>query len=210
MFQIAVRERVRLIRRREGLQAVKKHRRRKELGQSTPWIYRAVRPDHDWSYDFVHNQTIDGRRFRSLSMVDEFTRENPAIVISRNMASDDVIRALDALIDLRDRPDAYVATRARNSWPRRSGIGRQSEPAVGTHFIDPGSTWQNAYGQSFNSIFRTTCPDRCEFESICEARAVVESWRREYNEFRPHRIVALRAIGQTYEGLDRRLRGGIN
>ena len=105
MFQTAVRERARLIRRREGLQAVKKHRQRQDLGQSTRWAYRAFRPDHDWSYDFVHNQTIDGRRFRRLSMVDEFTRENPAIVFSRNMASDDVIRALDALIDKRGRPD---------------------------------------------------------------------------------------------------------
>ena len=179
------RERVCLIRRREGLQVVKKRRWRKVLGQSTHWLYRAMHPDHVWSYDFVHDQTMDGRRLRCLTVVDEFTRKSLAIVIARSLTSHDVIQALETLIRQRGQPDCLRSdqgpefiTRAVKEW--------LEERSIGTHYIDPGSPWQNAYGESFNSIFRTTCLNRWAFESVREARADIESWRREYNDIRPH------------------------
>lgn len=177
--------RSRLIRRRKGLQVVKKRRRRKVLGQSTHWVYRAMHPDHVWSYDLVHDQTMDGRRLRCLTVVDEFTRESLAIVISRSLTSDDVIRALETLIRRRGRPECLRSdqgpefiVKAVKEW--------LEERSIGTHYIDPGSPWQNAYGESFNSIFRTTCLNRWAFESVREACAVIESCRGEYNDIRPH------------------------
>ena len=86
------RERVRLIRRREGLQVVQKRRKKKVLGRSTQRVLRAEHPNHVWSYDFVHDQTVDGRSVKCLTVVDEFTREGLAIRVSRSMTSGDVIR----------------------------------------------------------------------------------------------------------------------
>ena len=183
--EYAVSERVRLIRRREGLQVVKKRRRRKVLGQSTHWVYRAMHPDHVWSYDFVHDQTPDGRRLRCLTVVDEFTRESLAIVIARSLTSDDVIRALETLIGQRGRPDC-LSSEQEPEFIDRAVKEWLEERSIGTHYIDPGSPWQNAYGESFNSMFRTTCLNRWAFESVREARAVIESWRGEYNDIRPH------------------------
>ena len=73
---------------------------------------------------------------------------------------------------------------------------RLARQSIGTHYIDPGSSRQNAYGESFNSIFRTTCLDRWAFESVLEARAVTNSWRREYNTIRPHGSLGGRAPAQ--------------
>ena len=71
-----------------------------------------------------------------------------------------------------------------------------AEHAIGTHFIDPGSPWQNAYNESFNSIFRTTCLDRWAFESVMEAKVVTGSWLEEYNMIRPHGSLGGRAPAQ--------------
>lgn len=165
------RERVRLIRRREGLQVRQKRRKKRLLGQSTQWVHRATHPDHVWSYDFVHDQTIDGRSLRFLTVVDEFTRENVAIECARSLTSQDVIRVLDRLIAHRGAPKCLrsdngpecIAQSLKDWLEKRS---------IGTHYIDPGSPWQNAYGESFNSIFRTTCLDRWAFETVSEARTV--------------------------------------
>ena len=179
------RERVRLIRRREGLQVRKHHKKRRVLGQSTQWVYRATHPHHVWSYDFVHHQTVDGRSLRFLTVVDEFTRDNLATECARSLTSREVIRILDQLIDQRGAPQCLRSDNGPECIAKslKDWLARQSS---GTHYIDPGSPWQNAYGASFNSIFRTTCLDRWAFESVLEARAVTNSWRREYHTIRPH------------------------
>ena len=192
------RERIRLIRRREGLQVIQKPRKKRVLGCSTQWVHRAMHPCHVWSYDFVHDQTHDGRSFRCLTVVDEFTRENLAIVCSRSLTSVDVIRTLERLIQQYGNPvclrsdngPEFIAQAVKDWLAKRS---------IGTHYIDPGSPWQNAYGESFNSIFRTTCLDRWAFESINEARAVIEQWQEEYNTIRPHGSLSGRSPAQFIE-----------
>jgi len=189
------RERVRLIRRREGLQVVKKPKKKKILGQSTQWVNRATHPNHVWSYDFVHDQTLDGRAFRCLTVVDEFTRESLKIESARSLTSHDVIRVLKQLVTTQGAPKClrsdngpeFIA-KAVKKW-----LSKQS---IGSHFIDPGSPWQNAYGESFNSIFRTTCLDRWAFESLLEARAVIAQWQLEYNTIRPHGSLSGRSPAQ--------------
>ena len=192
------RERVRLIRRREGLQVVQKRRKKKVLGQTTQWVHRAMHPQHVWSYDFVHDQTIDGRSLRCLTIVDEFTRESLAIDCSRSLTSHDVKRRLEELVTQRGRPHCirsdngpeFIA-KAVKDW--------LAEHSIGTHYIEPGSPWQNAYGESFNSIFRTTCLDRWAFESVKEARAVIQEWQLEYNTIRPHGSLSGRSPAQFIE-----------
>ncbi len=177
------RERVRLIRRREGLQVLRKRRKRKVLGTTTQWVNRANYPNHVWSYDFVFDQSA--RQLKCLTVVDEFTRQGLEISVARSLNASDVIRVLGKLFHEQGRPACIrsdngpelVAT-AVQQWLKKKHVD--------THYIDPGSPWQNAYCESFNSIFRTTCLNRWLFCSMTEARVVINQWLEEYNTIRPH------------------------
>jgi transposase InsO family protein len=189
------RERVRLIRRREGLQAGRKRRKRRLLGASTRWVNRAAHPNHVWGYDFVHDQTTDGRSLKFLTIVDEFSREGLMAHGARSITAIDVIRCLEALIRVHGRPGClrsdngpeFVATAVRQ-WLQDNGIG--------THYIDPGSPWQNPFSESFNSVFRTTCLDLWAFETQAQARLVSSNWLDEYNNIRPHGSLGGRSPAQ--------------
>jgi len=179
------RERVRLIRRREGLQVITRRKKRRLLGQTTQWVHRACYPNHVWSYDFVFDQTEDRRTLKCLTVVDEFTRQGIDIRVGRSITSSDVIRILEELFQMHGRP---VCIRSDNG-PELVSHAVQNwlkEKHVDTHYIEPGSPWQNAYCESFNSIFRTTCLDRWLFNSMTEARVVIKQWLDEYNTIRPH------------------------
>jgi transposase InsO family protein len=179
------RERVRLIRRREGLQVVQKRRKRRLLGTTTQWVHRARYPNHVWSYDFVFDQTEDRRTLKCLTVVDEFTRQGLDIRVGRSITAGDVIRILDELFQMHGRP---VCIRSDNGPELVSHAvqGWLQDKHVGMHYIDPGSPWQNPYNESFNSIFRITCLDRWLFSSMTEARVVIQQWLEEYNTIRPH------------------------
>ncbi len=179
------RERVRLIRRREGLQVVRRRHKRKVLGTTTQWVHRACYPNHVWAYDFVFDQTQDGRQLKCLTVVDEFTRQGLAIQVGRSLTACDVMRILEELFQAHGRPQCLrcdngpeLVSAAVQTWLK--------DKSVDTHYIDPGSPWQNAYNESFNSIFRTTCLDRWLFSSLTEARVVINQWLEEYNTVRPH------------------------
>jgi transposase InsO family protein len=155
------RERVRLIRRREGLQVVKKRRKKKCLGMTTQWVHRAEYPNHVWSYDFVFDQTEDGRQLKCLTVVDEFSRLGLTVRLGRGMTATDVTRILDELFREHGRP---VCIRSDNGPELVSKHVQKwlKDKHVDTHYIEPGSPWQNAYCESFNSIFRTTCLESFE------------------------------------------------
>lgn len=179
------RDRVRLIRRREGLRVPQKAPKKRRPGTSTTGIEQAEYPNHVWSYDFMSDQTTDGATVRFLTVIDEFTREGLWIECARNLTSVDVIRVLEHLVELHGVPAAiksdngpeFVAKKVQD-WLEDRGIG-----AV---FIEPGSPWQNGHNESFNGVFRDGCLDRWLFESVREARETAESWLGEYNEERPH------------------------
>ena len=179
------RERVRLIRRREGLQVVRKRRKRKLLGTTTRWVNQARFPNHVWSYDFVFDRTEDARQLKCLTVVDEFTRQGFEITVGRSLTASDVTRILDKLFRQHGRP---ACIRSDNGPELVSSTVQKwlQEKHVDTHYIDPGSPWQNAYCESFNSILRTTCLDRWLFSSMTEARIVINQWLNEYNAIRPH------------------------
>ena len=179
------RERVRLIRRREGLQVVRKRRKRKVLGMTTQWVRRAEYPNHVWSYDFVFDQTEDGRQLKCLTVVDEFARQGLAIRIGRSLTASDITRILEELFREHGRPVCIRSDNGPELVSRHVQNWLKAQH-VDTHYIDPGSPWQNAYNESFNSIFRTTCLDRCLFSSLTEARVIIETWLDEYNTVRPH------------------------
>src|SRR3984893_13257392 len=149
-------------------------------------------PNHVWSYDFVEERTHDGRKFRVLNIIDEFTHECLAIQVSRRLKSIDVIDVLSDLFILRgvpghvrsDNGPEFVA-KAVQEW-----IG-----AVGakTAYITPGSPWENRFIESFNARLRDELLDGEIFYTLREAQIIIESWRRHYNAVRPHASIGYRA-----------------
>jgi putative transposase len=180
-------KRVERIWRREGLKVPSKQPKKGRLWlrDSSCIRLRPERPNHVWSYDFVEDRTHNGRKFRMLNVIDEFTRECLAIRIDRKLRSTDVIDVLSDLFILRGVP-GHV--RSDNGPEFVAKAVREWIAAVGarTAFIEPGSPWENGYCESFNSKLRDELLNGEIFYSLAEARTVIESWRLHYNTQRPH------------------------
>jgi putative transposase len=145
----------------------------------------ADRPNAVWTYDFIHDAAANGLRFKCLTVVDEYTRECLAITVDRSLPARRVLAVLGQLVArygppryLRsDNGPEFIARRVRQ-WLGQTGIV--------TAYIDPGKPWQNGVGESFHSRFRDECLDREWFHTPHEARVLIEQYRRQYNEARPH------------------------
>tara|TARA_R110002073_G_scaffold86869_2_gene206373 strand:- start:99 stop:947 length:849 start_codon:yes stop_codon:yes gene_type:complete len=178
------RERVRLIRAREGLQVRKKQHKKRHPGP-TGELLKAEYPNHVWSYDFIMDRTIDGRRLKGLTVTDEFSHNGIAIEFGRSMTANDVKHVLSLLFAVHGRP-AYLRSDNGPEFVARALQDWLKDEHVETHYIEPGSPWQNGYGESFNSIVRDDCLNRWEFYSVKEANVIVKQWLQEYNDYRPH------------------------
>jgi transposase InsO family protein len=179
--------------RREGLKVPPKQPKKGRL-----WLndgscirLRPERRNHVWSYDFVHCRTDDDKAFRTLNILDEFSRECLAIRVKRKLNSTDVIDALTDLFILRG-PPAYV--RSDNGPEFIAQAVRDWIAAVGarTAYIEPGSPWENGYVESFNARFRDELLNREIFYSLREAQIIIEGWRKHYNTKRPHSALGYR------------------
>lgn len=172
---------------REGLKVPPRQAKRGRL-----WLndgscvrLRAEYANHVWSYDFVHHRTDDGRAFRTLNILDEFSRECLTIRVRRKLNSTDVIDALTDLFVLRGVP-SYI--RSDNGPEFVAEAVRKWIAAVGaqTAYIEPGSPWENGYVESFNARLRDELLNGEIFYSLKEAQIIIENWRRHYNTKRPH------------------------
>jgi len=178
-------KRVERIWRKERLKVPQKQPKRGRLWLNDGSCIR-LRPehkDHVWSYDFMEERTTDGRKFRNI--IDEYTRECLLARVERRLNSRDVIDALFELFILRGIPEhirsdngAEFTARAVRKW-----LG---ELGVKTLFIEPGSPWENGYIESFNGKMRDELLNREIFTTLAEAKILIEWWRREYNQVRPH------------------------
>ena len=181
------RKRVERIWRQEGLKVPQKQPKRGRLWRNDGSCIRLrpEYPNHVWSYDFVEDRTHDGRKFRMLNVIDEFTRECLAIRVSRKLKAIDVIDVLSDLFILRGVP-AHI--RSDNGPEFVAKAVREWISAVGakTAYIEPGSPWENGYCESFNSKLRDELLKGEIFYTLKEAQIVIESWRRHYNTARPH------------------------
>jgi putative transposase len=186
-------KRVERVWRQEGLKVPRRQPKRGRL-----WLndgscvrLRPERPDHVWAYDFVEDRTRDGRRFRILCVVDEFTREALAIRVARKLGSADVTDVLADLFIARgvpahirsDNGPEFVA-RALKGWI--AGVGAQ------TAHIERGSPWENGYVESFNGELRDELLNGEVFNTLREAQVLIERWRRHYNTARPHSALGYR------------------
>jgi len=181
------RKRVYRLWRQEGLKVPSKRRKCKRLGDSENGCLRR-RAEHInpvWSYDFVADQTEDGRRLKMLVVLDEYTRESLTIEVQRRIKAREVLATLEYLFAVRGAPQylrsdngpEFVAE-AIQTWLKKSGVH--------TLYIAPGSPWENAYIESFNSRFRDELLNAEVFGNLREAKVLVEDYRRRYNHHRPH------------------------
>jgi putative transposase len=177
------RKRVHRIYRAEGL-AVRRRRRKRVAVPRQP-IAAPVRVNERWSMDYVHDALSDGRTFRCLTLGDDHPRESLVIEVDTSLPGQRVVRVLEQLAELRGLPRGIVvdngpefAGQALDVWAHERGVALD--------FITPGRPVENAYIESFNGRFRDECLNEHWFRSLGEARDVIESWRNDYNEVRPH------------------------
>lgn len=173
--------------REEGLKVPSKQPKRARLWLADGSCIR-LRPthrNHVWSYDFVHDRTHDGKPFRVLNIIDEFTRECLATVVKRRLSSQDVLLTLADLFIKHGCPE-HIRSDNGPEFVAKKLITWLSKLEVGPLFIQPGSPWENGYCESFNGKMRYELLNGEIFYNILEARVIIEKWRRHYNEIRPH------------------------
>ena len=183
----AGRDRVHRLWRRHGLRVPRKVHKRRRLGTMENGITRhaAMRMDHVWTYDFVKDQTIDGRPLKILTVVDEYTRECLASPVARTFTGADVVKTLRTLFATRGVP-AHIRSDNGPEFIARQVRSWLEENTVGPLYIQPGAPWQNGVGESFNGKLRDECLNLELFTSLAEARVVIGDFREHYNTRRPH------------------------
>jgi putative transposase len=186
-------KRVKRIWRREGLKVPQKQPKRGRLWLNDGSCIR-LRPahrNHVWSYDFVQDRTHDGKVFRILTVIDEYTRECLATCVKRKLNSQDLLHVLSRLF-VRHGPPEHIRS---DNGPEfvakavREWLGRLQ---VQTLFITPGSPWENGYNEIFNGKLRGECLNMEIFYTLKEAQILIEQWRRFYNTERPHSALGYR------------------
>lgn len=186
--------------REEGL-AVRRRRRKRVAVPRVPLALPAG-PNERWSIDFVRDTLADGRAFRGLTIVDDFTRECPAIEVDLALSGARVIAVLERLAQERGLPQGIVCDngpefsgQALDQWAHQHGIALL--------FIQPGKPVQNAYVESFNGRLRDECLNDSWFTSLADARTTIEHWRADYNHTRPHSGLADRTPSEFAQSLTR-------
>jgi putative transposase len=183
------------------LQVRRRRRKRLTRGQRMPLPLPSRRTER-WSMDFMTDTLADGRGFRTLNIVDDFTRECMAIEVDRSLPGLRVVRVLDRLAETVGLPEILVTDngpefsgRALDTWAYARGVQLR--------FIRPGKPIENAFVESFNGKFRDECLNEHWFASVAEAKGLIEAWRIDYNTVRPHSALA----GQTPQQFARSTEG---
>ena len=168
----------------EGL-PLRKRRRRKTAAQSRVILPAPQRPNEIWSMDFVTDSLVTGRRFRALVIVDDYSRECPAIEVDTSLGGARVVSVLERLREIRGLSEVITIDngpeftgKALDEWAYRRGVK--------LNFIRPGKPIENAFAESFIGRLRDECLNENWFINLTQARDIIESWRVDYNEDRPH------------------------
>ena len=180
---------------REERLAVRK-RKRKRVALPRQPLPKPTRPGECWSMDFVADRLASGRAFRTLTIVDDVTRECPALEVDTSLSGMRVAIVLERLWGQGRRPATIridngpeLTSQALDAWAWRRGVR--------LHFIEPGKPTQNAYIESFNGKLRDECLNANWFTSLREAQVLIEAWRRDYNTVRPHESLGWRTPAQA-------------
>jgi len=181
-------KKLRRLYREEKLQVRRRGGRKRAMGTRRPMLV-PDRANARWSLDFVSDTFTNGRRFRVLAIVDDYTRECLALIADSSLSGLRVARELDAIIHWRGRPDTIVSDNGTEltsmavlRWCQQTGVE--------WHYIAPGKPMQNAFVESFNGRFRDECLNDTLFSALSEARSAITSWKEDYNHHRPHSALA--------------------
>jgi putative transposase len=177
-------KKVRRIYAEEKLQVRKRKGRKKPCGPRIPAPIPHG-PNQRWSLDFVSDVFAGSRRFRVLGVIDDFTAECVGLIADTSLSGVRVARELDAIIVTRKRPAMIVS----DNGPELTSLAMlrwQQERQVDWHYIEPGKPQQNPFAESFNGKLRDELLNETVFSSLAEARILLEEWRRDYNQQRPH------------------------
>ena len=177
-------KKLRRLYREEGLQVRRRGGRKRALGTRSP-IILPEGPNQRWSLDFVSDAFVDGRRFRILCVVDDFTRECLTLVADTSLSGLRVGRELDAVIARRGRPGTIVSDNG-TELTSMAILRWSQDRKVAWHYIAPGKPTQNAFVESFNGRLRDECLNETLFTSLPHAKAVLATWKHDYNHHRPH------------------------
>jgi putative transposase len=169
----------------EGLSLPLRRPRRRRVGKAGKVVNKAEYPNHVWSYDFIEDRTERGGKLRILAIIDEYTRECLATRIEPSIPAHSVVEVLEWLSFTRGMPK-YIRSDNGPEFVSRAVCQWLKEKGCQTIFITPGSPWENGYIESFFAKLRDECLNREIFRNGKEARTIVENWRREYNNHRPH------------------------
>ncbi len=183
-------KRVHRLWKRAKLQVRKVARKQRPVRMSSIPV-QAMHPNHGWTYDFMQDRCVNGTPLKVLTIMDEFTREGLAIEVATALPARKVIAVLEHLFQSHGVPQflrsdngpEFIALLVR-SW-----LARQQTTTL---YIDPGCPWQNGYGESFNGTVRDECLNMYVFHAVAEARVILEAFRRQYNEERPHSSLGYR------------------
>ena len=171
---------------------VRTKRRKKRAAQRRLSPLPATEPGEHWSIDFVSDQLPDGRRFRVLTGIDQVSRECVCLEVAQSLPANAVTQALDQAMGIYGQPLVITSDNGTeftsnifDQWAYRRGIELD--------FIAPGRPMDNGFIESFNGKLRDECLNMHWFESLAEAKRIIERWRIEYNEVRPHSSLGNRA-----------------
>jgi putative transposase len=167
-----------------GLQVPRK-RPRKRVAAARPRPQAPTGPNQVWSYDFVFDRCANGQQLKCLTVTDEFGKQGLAIDVDGRIRSPRVIEVLARLVSERGAP-AYLRSDNGPEFVSKALLSWIVAQGIGTALIEPGKPWQNGVVESFNGKFRDECLSLEWFRSRAEAKVIIETWRRHYNEVRPH------------------------
>lgn len=170
---------------------VRNRKRKRRRAETRAPLLVPTHTNEVWSVDFVSDALSSGRRFRTLNVVDDFTREAPTIEVDTSLGGVRVTRVLDRLkierglpVQIRSDNGPEFTSRAVEQWAYDNGVE--------WHFIEPGKPTENAYVESFNGKFRDECLNENWFTTLADARQKIEQWRKDYNQARPHSALGYR------------------
>lgn len=169
--------------REEKLQVRKRGGRKRALGMRKPMLLPS-RVNESWSLDFVHDTFTDGRKFRILVVIDDFSRECLALVTDTSLSGIRTVRELNKLIQQRGKPNTIVSDN-RTEFTSMAILRWSEDKAIEWHYIQPCKPQQNGFVESFNGSFRDECLNEILFSTLSEAKMKITEWKDDYNQNRP-------------------------
>jgi len=170
--------------REEGLKVRRRGGRKRAIGARAP-LTKAARPNAIWVLDFVSDTLDSGRKFRVFNVEDQFTRRGLGVEVDTSLPGKRIVRVLDRLVATWGKPEMIVSDNG-TELTCNAMLKWTTETRIVWHYIAPGKPMQNGFMESFNGKLRDECLNEHVFGSLAEARRIIEAWRIDYNEVRPH------------------------